>query len=249
MAKAKTRGTRGSVADDEQGLTPAQGKLLKALLDGMNPVEAFAFVPVPKQTGYKWIAKANFQLALWQGRKLLEDAAVCSRLDLMRELWRFGNADIRQILSEDDNDILPPSMWPESIAKAVESIDVHALYEGRGEEKKLVGYVRKIRLQPKVAAITQLGKMIGAFAAPKAAVGPDGKPVVQKHRVVVVPAKRSEADMATHGAPPVTDAPLPAIEHKADELPGGVADLRAAFKRLGRRAPAVLEHDSDLPRK
>lgn len=187
---------------DAEGLTPKQAAFKRHLLDGMTITEAYTAAKVSKASAFKWMKEEPFASRLAEGRKQLEDAGVCTRIDIMRELWKVGSSDVRLLFGNDDT-LLPPEQWPDRIAAAVASVKTHELYEGAGKDRRLVGYSREVKLHPKVSALEQVGRMLGAFAPPKAPVGPDGKPVKDSstRKVFLIPAKRSEEDMAGYGRP------------------------------------------------
>lgn len=184
---------------DEEGLTLKQQAFKRLLLDGMDKEPAGKKLGISRSTAFAWAALPAMVAALEKAQKQLEESGICTRMDVMRELWKIGSADLRQVFREDTMDLMPITDFPDRIAGAIAGVKIHALYEGKGDDRELIGYSREVKLFPKVEALDKINKMIGAYAAPKEPVGPDGKPVTKKVKVFVVPAMRSEADMADHG--------------------------------------------------
>lgn len=220
-AKRNVRSNKATL--DEDGLTPQQARLKRHLLDGMELKEACAKVGINRTTGWRYAQLPQFQAALRKGQVALEEAGVCTRIDLMRQLWAIGSSDIRQLIG-DGNNALDAKDWPEKIAPAVASVKIRELY---GEKGVPIGFTTEFKLHPKTTAIDLLGKMIGAYAAPKEPVGPDGKPVLRKMKVFLIPSMRTEADMADHGVrrdqralppPEPEEAPVPAQRSLKDGL-------------------------------
>lgn len=205
----------------DEGLNPKQQRFRDALLEGVTQAQAAARAGYTPQHGARLMANPAMQDALRAGQKKLADAGICDKVDLMRELWRIGKLDPR-LLFDENGQLLNPRDWPDEVASAVASMDVQELFEGEGKNRKWIGVLKKIRFHPKVQSLEVLGRMLGAYAAEKAPVGPDGKPIAARRTVVIVPAKRTEADMAGYGtqaeaeaarakpSPPIADdAPVP----------------------------------------
>ena len=70
--------------------------------------------------------------------------------------------DIRTILDEQGN-LLPISEWPAAAGAAISSIEILEQYEGSGKERQFVGYLKKVKLVEKGAALDRLMKHLGAY--------------------------------------------------------------------------------------
>lgn len=216
MTRPKGVGSRRN-ARTADGLTTKQQALREGLLKGKSAREAAAAAGITPKHASTLMRDELFQAALRDGQLKLAEAGLCTRIDLMRELWNIGKADLRKLMN-DDGTLLDPVDWPADVSGAIQSIDVQETFEGEGKNRVWTGQLKKIRLHPKIDAIKQLALMIGANAPPKAAVGPDGKPVGEVRRILVVPMKRDVADMDGYGTtyavieaekvvPPADDAP------------------------------------------
>ena len=61
-------------------------------------------------------------------------------------------------LFADDGRLLPLRDMPERARRAISGIEVEEIYEGRGEDRHLVGYLKKIKLVSKEGTLTLAGR-------------------------------------------------------------------------------------------
>lgn len=81
---------------------------------------------------------------------------------VLAELARIGFADVRRLFT-DSGTMITPSDLDDEIAPAVASVEV-VERRIRGEDDKVeVEHVRKIRLNDKLGALTQIGRHLGMF--------------------------------------------------------------------------------------
>lgn len=76
---------------------------------------------------------------------------------ILQELRLMAGFDIRD-LYDDAGNLKPISSWPKHAAAAVAGIEVNELFEGRGDEREMIGLAKKVKLWDKTKAIEQLGK-------------------------------------------------------------------------------------------
>jgi phage terminase small subunit len=85
---------------------------------------------------------------------------------VLRRLVEMAEAD-RADLYDEEGLLLPVKEWPEVWRKGmVTGIEVEELFEGRGEDRKSIGYVRKVRTETPLAIVQTIGKhvRVNAFA-------------------------------------------------------------------------------------
>lgn len=73
------------------------------------------------------------------------------------EMTRIGTVDPRDLFDENGT-VLPVEQWPENLARAVASMEVH---EHTGEDGTSIGRVKKVRLHSKNDALRMLGTWKG----------------------------------------------------------------------------------------
>ncbi|PPC98364.1 MAG: hypothetical protein CTY35_05430 [Methylotenera sp.] len=70
--------------------------------------------------------------------------------------------DIRTIL-DNDGAVKPVNEWPPEAGAAISSIEVLEQYEGSGKDRVFVGYLKKVKLVEKGAALDRLMKHLGGY--------------------------------------------------------------------------------------
>lgn len=99
-------------------------------------------------------------IAVEKIRTLMKERAVRVQVDsddILLELKRMGYSDLRGLFKEDGT-ILQPKEWPEDLARAVASIEVEEIFEGHGEDRTWIGYMKKVKFWPKDRALELMGK-------------------------------------------------------------------------------------------
>ena len=81
---------------------------------------------------------------------------------VLKELYGLSNVDPAAAYDEDGN-LKPIHDIPIAVRKAIASIEVEEIFEGRGNDRKLVGHVRKVRFWPKDRALEMLARHKALF--------------------------------------------------------------------------------------
>lgn len=81
---------------------------------------------------------------------------------ILQELRDIALFDIRD-LYDNNNNLKPVHQWPRHTASVVSSVETDEIFEGRGEEREMIGLTKKIKLWDKLKAIEQLGKTQALF--------------------------------------------------------------------------------------
>jgi phage terminase small subunit len=87
----------------------------------------------------------------------VESAQVLSRMA------KIGYVDIRKIYDPETNTLLPVKDFPDDIVPAIAGIETLEVWEGRGEDRHLVGYTKKVRLWNPNPALTNMAKNLGVI--------------------------------------------------------------------------------------
>lgn len=101
----------------------------------------------------------------YQINRMIE--AQCNRIKVdtdfvLKELIKLATFDIQDIYDEDGN-IKPVQDLPETVRKAIATIEVEELYAGRGLARKNVGRNVKIKFWDKSKALENLGRYLKMF--------------------------------------------------------------------------------------
>ncbi|XVJ69935.1 MAG: terminase small subunit [Rhizobacter sp.] len=81
---------------------------------------------------------------------------------VLREVARLGFSDVRKLFNQ-QGALKAVHELDDDTAAAVASIEVLEEYDGKGEERRLVGHVKKIKLWDKNSAAEKLMKHLGMF--------------------------------------------------------------------------------------
>jgi phage terminase small subunit len=99
---------------------------------------------------------------------------------VLRRLVEIDEMDVLDIM-RDDMSIKPVSQWPASWRRYLSGFDLAEMFEGRGEEREMVGILKKIKWPDKVRNLELLGKHISVQAfreqATTSLTGKDGGPL------------------------------------------------------------------------
>ena len=78
----------------------------------------------------------------------------------LTEIARVAFSDLRN-LYEEDGSLKLPHKWSDEAAGAVAGVDVVEEFEGKGKDRTLIGYTKKVRTYDKVRALELLSKHLG----------------------------------------------------------------------------------------
>lgn len=81
---------------------------------------------------------------------------------VLQELAKLGFFDIRKLF-DDDGKPLDISMIDDDTAACIAGMDVLDAYDGSGEDKEFIGYIKKYKLSDKLKALELLGRHLGMF--------------------------------------------------------------------------------------
>jgi phage terminase small subunit len=173
-------GKKTSPKPDRAGLTPRQARFVQEYLLDLNATQAAI------RAGYsaKTAEQQGSRLLSFVGVRGAVDEALAARAqrvevkqdDVLRELLRIARADARTIFDE-NGQLKPPREWSDDAAAFLSSVEVEELFDGRGAERRSVGFVRKVKLWPKVQALELLGKHLRLWVERAELTGKDGGPL------------------------------------------------------------------------
>lgn len=84
------------------------------------------------------------------------------RVRVLNELKHIALTDLRMAYNASGT-LKNPQEWPESIARAIMSVETDELYAGVGKERERVGDTRKVKFMDKIKALELIGKEKGLF--------------------------------------------------------------------------------------
>lgn len=148
-------------------LTPKQLRFVEEYLKDLNATQAAI------RAGY------SAKTASSQGERLLRNAevarAVAERMQARSEktqidagyvlsrLVEIDQMDVLDIL-QDDGSLKPVREWPKVWRQYLSGFDLAELFEGRGDDRQLVGVLKKVKWPDKVRNLELLGKHVNVNA-------------------------------------------------------------------------------------
>ena len=94
-----------------------------------------------------------------ESERQLQKIGVKTEIVLSR-MARIGFADIRK-LYRSDGTLLPPNEWPDEIVPAIAGIETFEEYQGKGEDRVLIGHTKKVRLWDPNPSLANMAKNLG----------------------------------------------------------------------------------------
>lgn len=81
---------------------------------------------------------------------------------VLAEIAKVAFSDTRRLYN-DDGALKQPHEWDDETAGFVAGVEVTEEFEGRGDERELIGYTRKVKQWDKLAGLDKLAKHLGLF--------------------------------------------------------------------------------------
>lgn len=111
------------------------------------------------------LTKPHIQARIQEIRETTGKAFNITRERIAQELAKIAFSDLREVF-EENGALKSPENWSDEIAGAIAGVEVDELFEGRGEDREMIGYTKKVKLWEKTKAIEALNKMFG-FNSPE----------------------------------------------------------------------------------
>jgi phage terminase small subunit len=110
-----------------------------------------------KVTASRLLTYANVQTALGEAiKQRIERIKVDASL-VLHELNEIRLMSIADILN-DNHSLKPVSEWPEVWQRHISSYEITEVYEGRGDNRQMKGYLKKLRCPDKLKNLELLGR-------------------------------------------------------------------------------------------
>ena len=112
----------------------------------------------PELLGKTWVARA-----IEAGVKARSDRTQVNADYVLNRLVEIDQMDVIDILA-DDMSVKPLKDWPKVWRQYLAGFDVSELFEGRGEDREMVGFLKKLKWPDKVKNLELLGKHVNVNA-------------------------------------------------------------------------------------
>lgn len=194
---AKSGLKKGTKERKKGVLTPKKERFCQEYLIDFNNTQAAIRCGYSRKTAYSigWelLRKPEIQARINELRAKTANEFSITKESLMAELMAIKNAKLEDITDPETGAILPPAKWPEHMKGVISSLESDELFEGRGEDRAVVGFTKKVKLWEKTKAIEILNKMLGFNAPDKvAAVTPEGEAVTPIIKIYTVLPKNED---------------------------------------------------------
>lgn len=166
-------------------LTSKQALFAKEYLIDRNATQAAIRAGYSKKTaaavGYELMRKPHvFEAVAAEMEKRNERVEVDADY-VLRRLVDIDQMDVLDIM-EDDGSLKPVRNWPKIWRQFIAGMDMAELFEGKGEDRVMVGVLKKIKWPDKLKNLELLGKHIDVQAfkdqSSQELTGKDGAPLV-----------------------------------------------------------------------
>ena len=181
-------------------LTPKQQAFVREYLVDLNASAAYRRAGYtsgnPNVNAPRLLARAGIQAEISKHMAARSEKVELTAEQVLREIKTAAFLDPLQLFAEDGT-LLPLSRMPEAARRAIAGLEVEELYDGRGEDRRMIGYLKKIKLVSKEGTLTLAGRHLGMFVDKKELSGPNGGPIPM---VAYDLSRLSDADLMTLAA-------------------------------------------------
>lgn len=133
------------------------------------------------------LAKPAIQKRLTALREAVAEKACITSAEVLEIAANMARAATLAEFYNDDGSLKPPGEWTPAMKMAAAQLKTFEEYEGHGEDRKLVGFSKEIKIWDRNPAVERLFKHFGLFKK-------DNEQTKPEATVVIVPAK---ADVAS----------------------------------------------------
>ena len=191
------RGKKVKKTSKKGKLTPKRERFCVEYCLDFNITQAAIRAGFSKATAYSigWELMKNveIQARIMQLRNAAAQEFNITKESLLSKLMEIADARLEDITDPETGAILPPAQWPQHMKGVVSTLETEELFEGRGEDRRQIGFTKKIRTWEKTKAIELINKMLGYNAPDKvAAVTPDGQAAGTVIHVHTTPVKNDD---------------------------------------------------------
>lgn len=163
------------------GLTAKQQRFVDEYLIDLNATQAAIRAGYSAKTagqiGDENLKKPQIAAAVAQR---MTDRAERTQVDadyVLRRMVEIDQMDVLDILT-DSMELKPVSQWPRVWRQYLSGFDLAEMFEGRGDDRAIVGVLKKIKWPDKVKNLELLGRHFGMFTDNLAVTGKGGGAVL-----------------------------------------------------------------------
>lgn len=181
-------------------LTERQSAFVREYLVDLNATQAAIRAGYSAKTagqqGFMLLKNLEIQQVLSEAVEKRAKRVEITADRVLKEIGLAAFLDPLELFAEDGT-LLPLSKMPEHARRAIAGIEVEEIYMGQGDDRKWVGYLKKIKLVSKEGTLTLAGRHLKMFTEKVEVTGKDGGPLAG---VLLCPAPMSQEDWERHVA-------------------------------------------------
>jgi phage terminase small subunit len=161
-------------------LTPKQEMFVKEYLVDLNATQAAIRAGYSEATameqGYQLLQKTSVQAKLQAALNARSRRTEITADRVLKEYARLGFFDPRKLFNDDGS---PKGIQEldDDTAAAIAGLEVAEIYEGQGDKRQFVGYLKKYKITDKKGALDSIAKHLGMFVERHEHTGKDGGPI------------------------------------------------------------------------
>lgn len=148
-------------------LTDKQEMFCREYLIDLNATQAAIRAGYSEKTANriaaKLLSKVDIQNSIAQLKAQRNEQVNIDAAYVLRRLVEIDQMDVLDIMT-DDMSIKPVSEWPASWRRYLSGFDLADMFEGRGEDREMVGILKKVKWPDKVKNLELLGKHVSVMA-------------------------------------------------------------------------------------
>ncbi|HHQ6550895.1 TPA: terminase small subunit [Serratia fonticola] len=148
-------------------LTDKQEMFCREYLIDLNATQAAIRAGYSERTaralGCENLTKPDIQIRIADLKAQRNEQVNIDAAYVLRRLVEIDQMDVLDIMT-DDMSIKPVSEWPASWRRYLSGFDLADMFEGRGEDREMVGILKKIKWPDKVKNLELLGKHVSVMA-------------------------------------------------------------------------------------
>jgi phage terminase small subunit len=149
-----------------QDLPPRYRRFVANIVAGQSGKDAAknaGFAPKSAEvTASRLLTNAKVKAAIEHEMEKVERAAIATKTKVLLELSRLSLTDVGQAFNADGSFKKLQDM-PVDVRRCIAGIEVEELFEGKGEERQQVGFIKKIKFWDKNIALTNMGRHYKLF--------------------------------------------------------------------------------------
>lgn len=148
------------------GLTPRQQRFVDEYLIDLNATKAATRAGYSAKTaasqGERLLRNVEVAAAIAAAKKARAERTEVDADYVLKRMIEIDQMDVLDIM-DDDMAIKPVSEWPKVWRQYLSGFDLAEMFEGRGEQREMIGILKKIKWPDKVKNLELLGRHFGMF--------------------------------------------------------------------------------------